>query len=152
MDYKGLSLRMIGAFQLLAIALLIFVVVNVYPPDLEVWWNVPVPKGGRVGIGAYLLLLLATSLFAWQTVSLIRLKSWAIVVGAPFYLGIGIQSIYKQVSFLASTSVEWNERSIVNALVSFHTSFMFLFACIVAIGELRLMFSNRKASQRPANA
>jgi hypothetical protein len=137
-DPKSHWITVIGALQLLGVVLLVYGIFALYPPNLAVGWNIPVPAGQRVGIGAYAMLIIATILLGVHAICLIMRSKWAVIVAGVPYLAIGILGVRRNVHVLQGRAIEWSMNTIIEVMTSWFMVFLHVYVFLAGSRPCRL--------------
>jgi hypothetical protein len=145
-DPKSNWIMLAGLLQLVPALVLIHGSFATFPPDLSVWWNLPVPKGGRPGVGAFLVLAGITILLLWHSVGLILRSRKAILIAGLPYVGMAIYGIVRRIEYVRTHDIVWNERFLMDVTTSLGGLFITLSVVFAALRILVDILDERKKS------
>ena len=145
-DPKSIAILLVGVLQVPACMLLLYATVAQFPPDIRVFWNLPVPKGGSPGIGPYSITIILTIVLIWHTVAMIRKRTWAILVAAIPYLALGVLRLKKGVSELHQLESPVDIRVLSDHVVDFCMGIVSIYIFVVALKIMVDYFTTRNKS------
>lgn len=145
-DPKANWITFAGIYQLLGVILLVYGVFALFPPDLGIWWNVPVSKGERVGIGGYLLVVAVALLLTVHTIGMILRSRWAVLAAGLPYLAFAVWRTHGLVNYLLTHSIKWNVETSMDLLTSCFMIGVYVHISLAALRILSDILDERRKS------